>query len=411
MRPRYYHWHKVKRISTANKLDPRIIWFHLKVGRQSQYRSVPLRGADGTGIKYTIPDAVARELMMLDQEAAGRVTTDPDVRLPTGTQREIVVVRQLMEEAIASSLLEGAATTRQEAKKMIRSGRPPRTTGERMVLNNYATILHIRQHADRPLTREFLLELQEMLTEETLEHPDQVGRFRTSDDAVDIVDEYGSVMYTPPPASELEERVQAICDFANARDTEDAFIHPVVKACLLHFQIAVDHPFCDGNGRTARAVFYWHLLRNKYWLFEFMPISTLIRESPARYATAYLYSETDEYDATYFLMYNAGILRRAREQMNEYIRRKFEEQRRAASLLSADVDLNLRQRQVLNKFAQDPDRRVTIEMHATEYNISYQTARTDLLDLANRDYLGRIKDGNTYNFIRGQRLEEIERAN
>ena len=109
-------------------------------------------------------------------------------------------MRAFMEEAIASSLLEGAATTRQEARKMIRAGRAPRTTGERMVMNNYQAILFIREHASTPMSPEFMLELQGMLTEKTLDHADQVGRFRTEQDAVRVEDAYGNILFQPPPA-------------------------------------------------------------------------------------------------------------------------------------------------------------------------------------------------------------------
>jgi Fic family protein len=48
-----------------------------------------------------------------------------------------------MEEAITSSQLEGAATTREVAKEMIREGRQPRDRSERMILNNYLTMQRI----------------------------------------------------------------------------------------------------------------------------------------------------------------------------------------------------------------------------------------------------------------------------
>ncbi|MGD9692553.1 MAG: Fic family protein [Phycisphaerales bacterium] len=402
------HWQKIKYIARANKLDPLIVWANVKLGRTGLAKRTPFRGANGAPIHYMVPDQVARELMFLDQEAAGRMASDADVRLPAGVSRERFIIRGLMEEAIASSMLEGAVTTRHDAKQMIRSGRKPRTVGERMVLNNYKTMQFIREHADTPLSPDFLLELQRMLTVDTLEKPDQSGRIRTDADPVRVEDHEGNTIYTPPPASELSNRLTALCRFANHPEEDQHFIHPIIRATLLHFQIAIDHPFCDGNGRTARAVFYWYAIRNKYWLAEFMPISTLIRKSSTQYALAYLYAETDSYDATYFLMYNARIFGRARDEMNAYIRRKAAEQSRAAGILKADEGLNLRQREVLLKHSRDDDRQTTIHSHALDYQISYQTARTDLLQLVNRGYLSSFKDGKTYVFMKGRRLTEVE---
>lgn len=401
------HWEKVKFIGRDRGLDPESLWALLKMGREVHYKRTPFCGADGTRVRYMIPDAVVRELHLLDQEASGRVAVDGDGRIPAGAQRERFIIRALTEEAIASSLLEGAATTRLEAKQMLRSGRSPRTIGERMVANNYRAILFIREHTDTPLSPEFLLTLQKMLTEGTLKDEGQSGRFRRAIEPVRIEDHKGETVYVPPPAEELGSRIETLCAFANQTESDQDFIHPVIRACLLHFQLAVDHPFCDGNGRTARAVFYWYLLRHRYWLFEFMPISTLIRKSPAQYARSFLYAETDEYDATYFLMYQSRIFAMARKAMNEYVARKLEEQRRAAALVNADEDLNLRQRQVLQQFARNHEQQTGIEMHANDFRVSYQTARNDLLDLRRRGYLTHYKDGKTYIFVRGKRLDEI----
>jgi Fic family protein len=57
----------------------------------------------------------------------------------------------------------------------------------------------------------------------------------------------------------------------------DKFIHPVVRAIILHFMIGCGHLFVDGNGRTARALFYWSVLHQKYRLMEFISISCIGR--------------------------------------------------------------------------------------------------------------------------------------
>jgi hypothetical protein len=75
-------------------------------------------------------------------------------------------------------------------------------------------------------------------------------------------------------------------------------VHPVLRAILLHFMIGYDHPFADGNGRTARALFYWSMARSGYWLMEYTSISHILRKAPARYMRAYLHTETDKNDTT-----------------------------------------------------------------------------------------------------------------
>ena len=101
-----------------------------------------------------------------------------------GSMRDRVVVSSLMEEAIATSQLEGAATTRKVAKEMLRTNRKPRTRGEKMIVNSYRTIQLLSQRLDEPLTVEFLFDIQESMTRDTLDDPTGAGRFRTAGDEV-----------------------------------------------------------------------------------------------------------------------------------------------------------------------------------------------------------------------------------
>jgi len=176
------------------------------------------------------------------------------------------------------------------------------------------------------------------------------------------------------------------------------FIHPMVRACVLHFQIGFDHPFCDGNGRTARAVFYWSMLRQGYWLFEYLPISRLIYRSPAKYVRAFLNCEVDDFDITYFLQYKAKIIGRARVELRNYLREKQEQIAEARKLFSRDVRLNHRQREVVLRGARDPERVFTIADHKERFAVSYGTARNDLLELHDWGYLRMSIEGNRYDF-------------
>lgn len=83
-----------------------------------------------------------------------------------------------MEEAIASSQMEGAATTRKIAKDMLRKSISPRTRGggEQMIHNNYETIRFILQHKDEEFTKETLLHIHQLMTYRTLDDSNDEGR-------------------------------------------------------------------------------------------------------------------------------------------------------------------------------------------------------------------------------------------
>ena len=141
------------------------------------------------------------------------------------------------------------------------------------------------------------------------------------------------MIYLPPPAEQLPDRLNQMVRFAN-RDADDgAFLHPVVRAIVLHFWLAFDHPFEDGNGRTARALFYWAMLRHDYRLFEFVSISRFLKKAPAQYARAFLHTETDGNDLTYFIVHQVDVIRRAIDELDEYLKTKARQVQRVERML------------------------------------------------------------------------------
>src|SRR5256885_14750013 len=166
-----------------------------------------------------------------------------------------------------------------------------------------------------------LSDIHRMVTEKTLEDPTEAGRFRRADEKRVVGGDFGEIYHEPPQAAELEDRLKAMCDFGNA-NAPGYFVHPVLRAIILHFWLAYDHPFVDGNGRTARALFYWSMLRSGYWLVEFISISNILRKAPARYGISFLYTETDDNDLTYFIDYQTTVILRAIKELHDYLDRK-----------------------------------------------------------------------------------------
>lgn len=275
---------------------------------------------------------------------------------------------------------------------MLLSGRRPRTKDERMIANNFEAMSVVRTHSSDPLTPEFVLEVHRVLTADTLE-PADVGRLRRADEPVTVQDHAtGEIVHVPPDASELPWRLEALCAFANASE-DDVFIHPIVRAVLLHFMLAYDHPFVDGNGRTARALFYWSLLRQKYGIAEFLSISRVIQKAPAKYGRAFIHSETDRFDATYFVLHQLDVINEAISDLYKYLEKKAREVRAIEKLLHDSAGLNHRQRLLLAHALRHPNATYTIDAYRREHGVVYQTARTDLLSLADAGLLKKKEVG------------------
>jgi Fic family protein len=218
----------------------------------------------------------------------------------------------------------------------------------------------------------------------------------------------GEVFYIPPAFDKLDQLMGSFCTFANHESIE--FIHPIVKGILLHFFIGYIHPFVDGNGRTARAVFYWYLISRGYWLVEYMSISKVIIKAPAQYAKSYLHCEYDENDLTYFIDYNLKSMDLALNSLQSYIQRKIMEKQNLFYLIQNE-NVNERQAEILKSLIVDNQKGFTIKEVQNKFSVVYQTARTDLIGLRILGYMKERKFGKKLIFFKSENFEEkLEKA-
>jgi Fic family protein len=348
-------------------------------------------------------DPIPERLHTIDTGAGGWMGTAAPVVSPE--LRDQYIVRSLMEEAITSSQLEGAVTTRRVARELIRTGRNPRNRSEQMIVNNFETMRRLKELKNEPLSAGLLFEMHRLITQDTLEDASAAGRFRRPDENIVVAEHDGTVYHVPPPAEELPERTQRMCDFANSRP-DGAFVHPALRSVILHFWLAYDHPFVDGNGRTARALFYWSMLRHGYWLFEFLSISDVILKARSQYYMAFLHTETDDNDLSYFILYHLDVIRRALDALHQYIDRRTYELHSLEQNLRALRGLNHRQRAIIAHALRHPAYRYSIQGHRISHNIVYQTARQDLLELSDKGLLDAYKVGKTWTF---EPVSDLER--
>lgn len=399
----YAHWDKIFHMIPPDGLNVHEWWFGIKRARQSILVEVPLYDASGQPFSYAMVDPIFESLHKIDLGAGGRIEVPGPIIHPS--TRDRYYVNSLIEEAITSSQIEGAGTTRQVAKEMIRSNRPPQDRGERMILNNYQTMRRMGEIRDHPLTPELVMDIHRLVTQGTLEQPSAAGRFRQDSEEIVVGDLEGNVLHKPPCASELPDRLEALCRFANGGEPKN-FVHPVVRSMILHFWLAYDHPFVDGNGRTARALFYWSMLHHGFWLFEFISISTIIRKAKRQYLHAFLQTETDDNDLTYFLIYHLRIIESAIDALQAYLKRQADRTRFITAQMKGFSPLNHRQKALVAHALRHPGVEYTIQSHQRSHDVAYQTARTDLLALVQVGLFVQAKIGKSFVFSAVPELEE-----
>lgn len=378
---RYLHWDELRHRPVPDGVSLEEWWLSLRLRRSGNQRPLPFLDRDQHPFVFGLNDAVAQYLHQIDLALGGRLT-GPD-RLATGEMRDRYLVSSLIEEAITSSQMEGASTTRRIASTMLRTGRAPVTKSERMILNNYHVMEFIRSQASEALTPEMVLEVQRILVAGTLEDERDAGRLQVaSETRVSVRDNRDdSVLHAPPEANELPRRLALLCDFANGKAAYSGFLHPIVRAILLHFMLAYDHPFVDGNGRTARALFYWSLLNQGYQLAEFLSISRVLKNAQGQYKRAFLHTETDAGDTTYFVLHQLQTIKRAVDELHGYLATKQREIETVERQMRGGRQLNHRQRALLAHAMRHPGFIYTIESHRASHGVAFATARADLLQL------------------------------
>lgn len=377
----YEYWDKAKYKKLPEGFTPQMLWANVKASR--------LRSMIPVWNKYSINLCVTSQMQRLCHEFDMKFGSFWEVEGDTqSSERKYYLSSSLMEEAIYSSKMEGASTTRIVAKDMLRKKKSPQNKSQQMIVNNYNTIQYIVEHKDEPLTEELLLTIHRLMTEKTLDNPEDAGRFRTNDKVVvaDMVE--GDIIYTPPSFQEIPEFVESLCDFFN-NDNPRTFIHPIIRGIIVHFMLAFMHPFVDGNGRTARALFYWYMLKEGYKLTEYMSISRVIAKSKSNYEKAFRYVENDGNDMGYFVAYNLEALEISFQQLRDYIQRKQREKSAASSFMMAG-NINQRQALVLQRLKEEPETIFTVKDVQEQFSVSSMTARKDLSDLVKQGYMTEI---------------------
>ena len=405
--PKYLYWDTIKYKQSPEGLDIKESWFLARQFRNLISMPTPIVTEEGPMFKWIKLSRVDEFLHKIDVSSGGQVFAS--VETLSGANKQKFLSRGILEEAIASSQLEGAHTTRTAAKLMITNKREPANKDEQMVLNNYKTILKIDEDfKDKKMSEDLIFELHRMLTDKTIEEGD-VGRYRRDEDNIVVEGQIGNeryVTHNPPSEKFVKEQMERLINYANDSNDE-VFVHPIIKAIFLHFWIGYLHPFVDGNGRLARALFYWYLLRNNYWTFMYLPISLIIKRAPTQYGMSYIYSEQDNFDVTYFFDFHIRKIIQSLEDFDQYVTRKMQENREIDRIISENIKLSDRQKFLLHHLISEKNANTTATSYSTINNISRQTAAKDIEELVKLGFVTGSRDGKYVKYTATQKLIKL----
>ncbi|WP_248800668.1 Fic family protein [Pseudomonas sp. MWU13-2105] len=399
---RYLHFDKL-RFRIPSDLDPALAWSVVKHARLRQLTDVLFLGDPPKNCSFLYTPAMHIAISACDQHTTTAALEWMCSKIGETKHLHYLLNDLIEDEAISSSQLEGAATTTKAAKDLLKRKRGARTLDEKMIIGNFKMMNHAWDFREHALTLDIISDLHQVGVEGINDESYRPGEFRHDDNVV-VEDGSGDVVHQPPPAQHLEERLKLIIDWVNTNhaDMENQnYIHPVVKAIIIHFIIGYEHPFNDGNGRVARSLFYWYLFKSGFGAFRYIAISTLLKVSPIQYGKSYLYTETDSMDLTYFIDHQCRVITRAIGQF----RRAYEEavenmEKFNAFLYQSGLygKLSEKQRIVFNVARSGKAQEFTITNVKDNLGCAYNTAAAVLNGLVEHKLFEKAKIGNEWVF-------------
>ena len=394
-----------------NALDPQLAWSVVRDARKAQLTKLVPVNASLSSLEYFISPtiqeaniAIERHTSLASLEWMAHQLGEGDVE--RGSFKN-VLENLVKDEAISSSQLEGAATTTRVARDFLLNERKPKSVSEKMILGNFRLMQAAWAEKDQPLSLDLIKQLHHVGMSDINDKKYQPGRLRQTDDVV-VVDAVGDVVHIPPLAQELEQRLEFVVGWFNTIEPS-ATCSAFVIATSLHFAIGFEHPFHDGNGRLARALFYWTMFKYGYHAFRYISISALLNESPVKYGKSYIHTETDNMDMTYFIDYQSKVATRAIDQflqdfsvlVDQY--KKFKNQF-ASSILYKET--NEKQRAVIILVHNIGIKAVSATWVQSMVGCSYNTAASILNGLTALGIFQREKIGREWHYSIDERILE-----
>ncbi len=133
----YLYWDQVKNLNIEMKISNQDFWQILKLNRSLNSKHIKF-GKYAFSLCNT--DKIIRQLHELDMGLGGSIK---NISTLSEKEKDFYILSSLKEEAIASSKMEGATTTRKLAKEILRKEEKPTDIHSQMIINNYNTMKYL----------------------------------------------------------------------------------------------------------------------------------------------------------------------------------------------------------------------------------------------------------------------------
>jgi fido (protein-threonine AMPylation protein) len=364
----YLHWHDLQqKTMPVQGINHKQWWQLLKAKRRARLQRLPFT-IDRQSFYWVLDDHLLKAVTSIEQQLSLHLPEQFADYLPADN---------FIEEAVASCEL--ADVNLDAAYDLLRTGRPAEAANENLCEALYASLSCLPTVALKP---EQLAALNAKLTDLPAANWRQ-GNYSLQYNA--------ETLFAAPAVEYIQSATTQLCEFANMPLASfNGYMPPLLKAIILHYLCAYIHPFVDGNGRTARALFYWQLLQAGYSLMQVVSLSEILLQQKEDYYRAFLYTQTDSNDLTYFMMQQLSALQTAITVATQRLQEK------TNHIIQLSDVLTQRQRHVLVEMQQQPDSLFRLARYQQRMQITYETSRTDLMKLAKHGFAKKQKIGKAF---------------
>jgi Fic family protein len=366
------------------------IWDYIIDLRMDKAATLPLQDQDNLSFWFMIPPFLSKKINQIDSIAKRQIE-----EIASADIHKELLLDSMFDEAFYSSVIEGAFSTKQRAKEVVKA-KDPKDKSEQMILNNFHAMMYVLENIGQEISEEEIICLHKILTKDTLFEGDMTEKYRTG--TVYVKSEEHDVVYEAPDVKYIQNMMDSLIHFIND-DSDANFIHPIIKAAIIHFHVGYIHPFYDGNGRIARALAYMYLLKNGYDFFKFFSISSIIAKNRKKYYKSYLLSEEPERDITYFIITQVDITVESIEEVINRLSKKYNERLLKEKLETDQVILSSRQEKFIKYMHRKESNLTTVKDYEKQFKVAYETARKDLNELDGLGILKKIKKGKQFIYI------------
>ncbi len=282
-----------------------------------------------------------------------------------------------IEEAITSAIYEGAHSTRAQAEQLIASGQRPKNKDEWMLINNFNAMKWVKDNQHSELSNDVIRRLHQIVTENTLDGDDVnfQGKFRND------------TVFVGPHEGIAHDKIEtALNEMIQLATNSPRYFHPLLKGILVHYFMGYIHPFFDGNGRTARALFYFKSIRNQLNYIELLSVSAYLRVHGEQYENSFVKVKENEFDLTYFIDFCLDSILSALQEVSRKVNYLLKMTDLKDRFELSQTQIGLLQRMALHKF-----RTIDIEEYAQRISKSREFARQELKHLLELNLVSEIK--------------------